>query len=75
MRLIDRVHQPRRTERPADFPSGHAKRLTQAADRQRALSHAGQSSQPGVNRVIIKNMLVNFVRNRDHIVLYAKLAD
>ncbi len=75
MRAIHRRNQRLRTDRPTDLPTGNAECFSQTADRQRALRHSRQGRQPDVHRVIVENVFIDLIGDRDNAVLLTQRGD
>src|SRR5690348_13456800 len=60
---------------PAYFPAGGAESLTRAADSNGTLKHAWQGGNRNMFSRIEGHVLIDFVRDDGHIVLYTQFSD
>ncbi len=75
LRRARRRDQPRRPAAPADLPAGEREGLAGAGDRQRPLGHPRQRRERDVGRVVVDEVLVDLVGDRDQVVLAADPRD
>src|SRR6266403_6358094 len=75
MHLADRVRNGRRRNRPSDAPSRDAVALREPVDGDRALAHPVEARERDMFRSIVKNVLVDFVGDGEHVVLNAHVTN
>ena len=73
MRSLRRQGQLRGSGGPTDPPSRQRKSLATASERQRSFTHSGKRCHWYVLSVIVSEVLINFIRQRDYIMFLTEL--
>ena len=73
--LADAGGQCRGRQNEADAPAGHAEGFGNAVDGDRPLGHARQGPQRNIFGAVVKDMLIDLVGDRQHVVFLAQLGN
>ena len=75
MHLANRIRDRGRRNRPAHAPSRDAVAFRKPVDSDRPIAHAVEAGERNVFRAIVKNVLVDFVGDGEHVVFDAQIAN
>src|SRR5580704_1792526 len=75
MNFANRICDRRRRHRPPHPPSCHAVTLRQTINRDRSLAHTFEARHRNVLRAVVKNMLVDLIRDGQNVELNTQIAN